>query len=77
LTDPHRSRGIDQNNFRILDSDDLHRAQLGDRRTIPRFDADIPDIDDARGWNQIGVPLGVQGQGDMFTRLDGGLERGT
>ena len=58
-TDPHRSRGIDQNNFRILDSDDLHRAQVGNRRTIPRLNANIPDIDDARGWNQIGVPLGV------------------
>ncbi len=59
LDGPHRSRGIDQNNFRILDFDDLHRAQVGDRRIIPRLDADIPDIGDARGWNQISVPFGV------------------
>jgi hypothetical protein len=69
--DPRRSSGIDQDNFRILDSDDLHRGQVRDRHTIPRLDADGPDIDDARGRYQVGVPLGVQGQGNPLARLDG------
>jgi hypothetical protein len=69
--DPRRSGGVDQNDFRVLDPDDLDGGQIRDRRTIPRLDADA-DIDCAGGGHQIGVSLRVEGERDALSRLDGG-----
>src|SRR5215467_657992 len=54
------SSGVDQNNFSVLDPDDLDCRKIGDRGAVPRVDAHSADFNRASGGHQIGVPTGIQ-----------------
>ena len=70
--DPRYSGGVDENDFRVLDPDDLDVRQIRYRRAIPCLDADATDIDRAGSGNQVGVPFWVEGKHDALACLHGG-----
>ena len=52
--------GVNHDDFRVFDPNDLDARNVRDRRAIARLDAHTTDLDGAGCGHKVGVPLGIE-----------------